>query len=479
MNLIHFLEKINTYITFLNKYIWFIKTLLISLSLISLIVWFYPFETYKDFWNISWILLLIVMFMRPLRDIFPKCKMITFLLKFRRELWILVWVFWIAHVVWFIQINEYTHFYDLFFDQYNWKYQFYKFWWMLAFIVSIPLLFTSNWFFTHLLWKYWKTLQRLSYFMFITVAVHIFLIKWELLPLLFVWIWAGLCIGAYFKNKKNILNTSTWPKWLCVPCGYIYDENIWDPDSGVLPGTRFEDIPENWLCPVCGVGKSDFILLEWDIKIHESKIISLDYLTPDTIELQLDLQKEVSYISWQFLTFVLKDTIWEFNRSYSIANKNWNIYTFLIKLKSDGRSGVLLKTKKIWDIIWYTSISWNFNLQNTSNTKVFIATGTWLAPIYSMLLNTPENISKKLYFWVAKFVDLFYIEKLKKIKNLEIKTCISQEEVEFCHFGRIDLSNENFEKDTEFYICWNPWVVESSKKVLNEKWFTQVYCEEF
>ncbi|ROR99086.1 rubredoxin-NAD+ reductase [Sinobacterium caligoides] len=47
-------------------------------------------------------------------------------------------------------------------------------------------------------------------------------------------------------------------KWECIVCGWIYDEVTGDPESGVAPGTKWEDIPEDWLCPDCGVGKDDF-----------------------------------------------------------------------------------------------------------------------------------------------------------------------------------------------------------------------------
>ena len=45
-------------------------------------------------------------------------------------------------------------------------------------------------------------------------------------------------------------------------CGYIYDPAVGDPDSGIAAGTAFEDIPEDWVCPVCGVTKSDFSVVE-------------------------------------------------------------------------------------------------------------------------------------------------------------------------------------------------------------------------
>jgi len=44
----------------------------------------------------------------------------------------------------------------------------------------------------------------------------------------------------------------------CLNCGTVYDEALGDPDSGVAPGTRWADLPEDWLCPQCGSDKRDF-----------------------------------------------------------------------------------------------------------------------------------------------------------------------------------------------------------------------------
>jgi len=52
-------------------------------------------------------------------------------------------------------------------------------------------------------------------------------------------------------------------KWMCVVCGWIYDEEMGDPDSGLAPGTRWEDVPESWVCPDCGAGKEDFEMVEF------------------------------------------------------------------------------------------------------------------------------------------------------------------------------------------------------------------------
>jgi rubredoxin-NAD+ reductase len=47
---------------------------------------------------------------------------------------------------------------------------------------------------------------------------------------------------------------------VCVVCDHAYYEDAGDPDHGIAPGTRFEDITDDWVCPDCGVGKSDFVL---------------------------------------------------------------------------------------------------------------------------------------------------------------------------------------------------------------------------
>lgn len=51
-------------------------------------------------------------------------------------------------------------------------------------------------------------------------------------------------------------------KYICDPCGWIYDPETGDPDSGIAPGTAFEDIPDDWVCPLCGVGKDMFSVVE-------------------------------------------------------------------------------------------------------------------------------------------------------------------------------------------------------------------------
>ncbi len=65
-----------------------------------------------------------------------------------------------------------------------------------------------------------------------------------------------------FVEKEKLKEVKKVKKYRCKVCGYIYDPEIGDPDSGIEPGTKFEDIPDDWSCPVCGVSKDMFELVE-------------------------------------------------------------------------------------------------------------------------------------------------------------------------------------------------------------------------
>lgn len=61
-------------------------------------------------------------------------------------------------------------------------------------------------------------------------------------------------IVIIIKIKKEVINMK---KFVC-PCGYVYDPAVGDPDNGIAPGTPWEDVPESWECPICGLGKDSF-----------------------------------------------------------------------------------------------------------------------------------------------------------------------------------------------------------------------------
>lgn len=65
-------------------------------------------------------------------------------------------------------------------------------------------------------------------------------------------------ITNMYYNTMEVYKEVFTMKFICDVCGYVYDESVGDPDNGIAPGTKWDDIPEDWVCPLCGVGKDEF-----------------------------------------------------------------------------------------------------------------------------------------------------------------------------------------------------------------------------
>jgi rubredoxin len=61
---------------------------------------------------------------------------------------------------------------------------------------------------------------------------------------------------------KVMSDSTAYRSWMCVVCGFIYSEEDGLPEEGIAPGTRWDEIPEGWVCPDCGVTKADFEMIE-------------------------------------------------------------------------------------------------------------------------------------------------------------------------------------------------------------------------
>jgi rubredoxin len=67
-----------------------------------------------------------------------------------------------------------------------------------------------------------------------------------------------LCTRRRWLRRERDEQETIMPKWRCTLCDYIYDPELGDPDAGVEPGTAFEDLPDDWVCPDCGAEVDDF-----------------------------------------------------------------------------------------------------------------------------------------------------------------------------------------------------------------------------
>ena len=71
------------------------------------------------------------------------------------------------------------------------------------------------------------------------------------------------CGTVFVRESENQLKISfAMKKYQCPPCLYIYDPAVGDPDNGIPAGTPFEELPDDWVCPLCGEEKSAFVPLD-------------------------------------------------------------------------------------------------------------------------------------------------------------------------------------------------------------------------
>ena len=289
-----------------------------------------------------------------------------------------------------------------------------------------------------------------------------------------------------YEKKWGVTNsTSGFRRYLCVPCGYIYDEELGDPDWWLKPGTKYDDIPDDWVCPVCWAAKKDFIPLDSQFNPKENenheliwKVYKKKYLTEDVIELQIFLDQNIQVFAWQFCNIMVKNSDGDtYMRSYSVASYKDSIVSFLIKLKDWGIAWEYFKKLEEWAEI---SLLWPFGdciIQHTTKRKIFVATGTGLSPIYNMM-HASWDSDKILYFWVRNQNDLFYLSELSDIPNLTTHIYLSQQEQSTYNSWRIKYENIEYRKDDEIYMCWNPQLIEELQTHFKND-DTYVFSEKF
>ena len=69
--------------------------------------------------------------------------------------------------------------------------------------------------------------------------------------------------ASAFAAAQPVQTRDEFKQWVCVICGWIYDEAAGLPEEGIAAGTRWADVPADWRCPLCDVGKEDFALVEF------------------------------------------------------------------------------------------------------------------------------------------------------------------------------------------------------------------------
>lgn len=244
----------------LDNFLWkHEKKIKIITLLLALVAGFFAVSSWKNSLigaSVALYLLYAILFFPIFSRVFG-IKIFGTLLKFREEIGILIGVLSLAHLY---QMLPYI-------EMFAKSKPILVIFGILPQIIILILTLTSNEFSRKKLGKNWKKLHRLAYIVPILIMIQIGLAKnWAIFPLAILNIVFVIGKILEFSGKKfykiEIKNFPKGQKFICVPCGFIYDSAIGDPDGGIAPGTEFSDIPDDWRCPECGVTKADFVPYE-------------------------------------------------------------------------------------------------------------------------------------------------------------------------------------------------------------------------
>jgi len=221
-------------------------------------------------------------------------------------------------------------------------------------------------------------------------------------------------------------------------------------------------------------------------------------------EFSLTEPKEISFLAGQYLILLVPSKGETISRLYSIASPPWqkNSFELVVELVEGGVGSNYLKNLKKGDKVLFKGPAGIFTLKKTDKNKIFFATGTGIAPIRSMIMESQKSEvkSQNFLFWgFRKKEDVYFLEEFKKIKeeyqSFEFKICLSKEtslspvESDFFSLGHVDyvFEKELFPKikeiifDFEFYLCGGRGVVESLCQFLLKKNIPQsaIFFEKF
>jgi DMSO/TMAO reductase YedYZ heme-binding membrane subunit len=155
-------------------------------------------QTYNLRWKIAWIILIIIVFSRPLADMFPRLWILKKIVCIRKWLWIICGSAALAHGIWYFIFHDIA-LSNLFVD---WVYRSINnliWWWLWAMVFMLPPLLTSNIYSITNLGKYRKPIQSFTYLTFIATAIHVYFVKHEPRIIVLLWVYIVIYILAFNK----------------------------------------------------------------------------------------------------------------------------------------------------------------------------------------------------------------------------------------------------------------------------------------
>ncbi len=222
-------------------------------------------------------------------------------------------------------------------------------------------------------------------------------------------------------------------------------------------------------CPVQAIemeGDDPTLQIAW----FKALILEKKQLSATVMEVRLQTALK-EFKPGQYVTVRFKDDIGFFNRAYSVVELKDGIITLCVTLVQGGRGSSFFSNYEVGNEVEVTEPKGDFCLQLTSRPKVFVGTGTGLAPLVAMMESCPD-VKKTLYFGQRKERDLFYLDRMAKIPNLDVHTCLDFADDDWTGLrGRVTehFINYPLTPDTEIYTCGSDPMMNGLRDILKKK----------
>lgn len=207
-------------------------------------------------------------------------------------------------------------------------------------------------------------------------------------------------------------------------------------------------------------------------------LLSKQNLTSDVFLLVYEVLNDFEITPGQFITFMLPKT-W-FARAYSVLFKDWKKVYFIIKRLENWRWwSIEICDYDVWVVLKWVGPTGHFIDSKKENNKLFIGTWTWMVPLYFMIKALLENGFRKnikLLLGNREEKDLYFIKEFsefsQKYSNFDFEVYLSREEKVWFQKWYVGdfLLQENIKKFEEYYICWNPNMVDEVVWKLTSHW---------
>jgi rubredoxin-NAD+ reductase len=243
-------------------------------------------------------------------------------------------------------------------------------------------------------------------------------------------------------------------KWECIVCGLVYDEAKGWPDDGIAPGTKWEDVPEDWLCPDCGVGKEDFELIEEapveQVPHHEEAVADTEHAPVVIIGTGLagyGLAKEFrKHDSDTPLILISSDDGRSYSKPMLSTGYTKNTTADDLAMADAGSMGQTLKAS-VWTRTRVASIDTDKQLLHVADSETAIHYSKLALAIGADVIRPPIEGDAREYVYSVN--DLLDYDDFRQAvsKNDVKKVCIIGSGLIGCEFTN-DLINGGFEVET-------------------------------